>query len=63
MRMLMKMLIMLVEKLIQLSVLKLDNYKHFQKITGNLSHHYIFPDSLINSNYFFHYSPVHSPNS
>ncbi len=37
--------------------------RQFQEITGNLSHHYIFPDSLINSNYFFHYSPVHSPNS
>ncbi len=57
------MLFMLVEKLIQLSVLKLDNYKKIQRITGNLSRHYIFPDSLINSNYFFHYSPVHSPNS
>lgn len=37
--------------------------KKLPKITGNLSRHYIFPDSLINSNYFFHYSPVHSPNS
>lgn len=59
----MQMLITLVEKVIKLSVLKPDNYTKFQKITGNLSSHYIFPDSLINSNYFFHYSPVHSLNS
>lgn len=62
MLMLMKMLIKPVEGLIQLSVLKLDNFKK-KKIAGNLSCHYIFPDSLINSNYSFHYSPVHSPNS
>ena len=60
---LMKMLIALVEELIQLSELKPDNYTKFQKITGNPSRHYIFCDSLINSNYFFHYSPVRSPNS
>lgn len=58
--MLMNMLITPAEHLIQLSVLKLDNYAQFQKITGNLSCHYIFPDSLVNSNYVFHYSPVHS---
>lgn len=56
----MKMLIMLLERSDSINSVKT---RQLQEITGNLSHHYIFPDSLINSNYFFHYSPVHSPNS
>ena len=45
------------------SIISVKTRQFPPKITGNLSRHYIFPDSLINSNYFCHYSPVHSPNS
>lgn len=52
------------KKRIQLEELKLNNYiKKGPKITSNLSRHYVFSDSLINSNYVFHHSPVHAPNS